>query len=52
MADVFINLFRDYKIAGNIRYYITDNMELNNIYINIILYTLYLNILIKLYKKH
>jgi len=28
-----------------------DNAELNNTYINVILYTLYLNILIKLRKK-
>ena len=50
MAGVLIDLFRDYKIVGNIRYFIANNIELNNIYINAILYILYLNILVKLYK--
>ena len=50
MAGVLIDLFRDYKIIGNIRYFIADNTESNNIYINAILYILYLNILVKLYK--
>ena len=50
IAGVLIDLFHNYKIAGNIGYFIADNMELNNIYINIILHTLYLNILAKLYK--
>jgi len=50
MAGVFIDLFHGYKIAGNIRYFIADNAELNNTYIDEIFYTLYLNILIKLCK--
>ena len=50
MAGVFINLFRDYRIVGNIRYFIANNAELNNMCINAVLYILYSNILIKLYK--
>ena len=50
IAGVLIDLFHNYKIAGNIGYFIADNMELNNIYIDIILHTLYPNILAKLYK--
>ena len=50
IAGVLIDLFRDYRIAGNIRYFIANNTELNNTCINAILYTLYLNILAKLYK--
>ena len=42
IAGVLIDLFRDYKIIGNIRYFIADNIELNNTYINAILYILYL----------
>jgi hypothetical protein len=52
MAGVLINLFRDYKITGNIRYFIANNTELNNIYINAILYTLYPNISAKLHKEY
>jgi len=51
MAGVLIDLFHDYRIIGNIRYFIADNAELNNICINAILYTLYLNILVKLCKR-
>jgi len=50
MAGVLIDLFRDYRIAGNIRYFIADNAELNNTCIKAILYALYLNILVKLRK--
>ena len=50
MAGVLIDLFRDYRIVGNIRYFIANNMELNNTYINVVLCALYLNILAKLYK--
>ena len=50
MVGVLIDLFRDYRIAGNIRYFIADNAELNDTCINAILYTLYLNILAKLRK--
>ena len=50
MAGVLIDLFRDYKIAGNIGYFMANNVELDNIYINTILYILYLNILVKLCK--
>ena len=50
MAGVLIDLFCDYRIAGNIGYFMTNNVESNNTYINTILYTLYLNMLVKLYK--
>jgi hypothetical protein len=50
MAGVLIDLFRDYRITGNIRYFIANNTESNNTCINVILYTLYLNILAKLRK--
>jgi hypothetical protein len=50
MAGVLIDLFRDYRIVGNIRYFIANNTELNNTCIDAILYTLYLNILVKLRK--
>ena len=50
IAGVIIDLFRDYRIIGNIRYFIADNIELNNTYINAILYILYLNILAKIRK--
>ena len=43
-------LFCDYRIAGNIGYFIANNVELNNTCINTILYTLYLNISAKLCK--
>ena len=52
IVGVLINLFHNYKILNNIRYFIADNTELNNIYINTILYILYLNISAKLHKKH
>ena len=51
IAGVFIDLFRDYRIVSNIGYFIADNTELNNIYIDAILYILYLNISVKLYKR-
>ena len=51
IAGVFIDLFCDYGIISNIRYFIADNTELNNIYLNAILYILYLNILVKIYKE-
>ena len=50
IAGVLINLFRNYRIIGNIRYFIANNTELNDICINVVLRTLYLNILAKLYK--
>ena len=50
MVGVLIDLFCDYRIIGNIGYFITNNAESNNIYINAVLCTLYLNILAKLYK--
>jgi len=50
MVGVFIDLFYDYKIVNKIRYFMANNVELNNIYIDAILYILYLNILIKFYK--
>ena len=33
MAGVLIDLFCDYKIASNIKYFMANNVELNNIYI-------------------
>ena len=51
IAGVLINLFRDYRIIGNIRYFIADNAELNDTCINAILCALYLNILVKLCKE-
>ena len=50
MAGVLIDLFCDYRITGNIRYFMANNIELNNTYINAIFYILYLNMLVKLYK--
>ena len=50
IAGVLIDLFRDYRIVDNIGYFIANNTELNDIYIDVILYVLYLNILAKLYK--
>jgi len=37
MAAVLVALFRDYRITGNIRFFIADNAELNNTYINAVL---------------
>ena len=36
IAGVFIDLFRDYGIIGNIRYFIANNAKLNNIYIKVL----------------
>ena len=52
IAGVLIDLFRDYRIVGNIRYFMANNAELNNMCIDVILYTLYLNISAKLRKRH
>ena len=46
IAGVLIDLFYNYMIINNIRYFIANNMELNSIYINIIIYISYLNILL------
>ena len=40
IVGVLIDLFRDYRIIGNIRYFIANNIELNNIYINTVFYIL------------
>ena len=37
IAAVLLTLFMDYIISGNISYFIANNAELNNTYINIIL---------------
>ena len=50
MAGILIDLFRDYGIAGNIRYFMANNAELNDMCINTILYALYLNMSAKLCK--
>jgi len=47
MAAVLVALFRDYRIIGNIRFFIADNTKLNNTCINIILQALYLKMLAK-----
>ena len=47
MAAVLLNIFKDYKIRGNIGYFIADNTELNSTYINVILRALYLGMLAK-----
>ena len=52
IVGVLIDLFRDYRIAGNIKYFIANNMELNDIYIDAIFCVLYLNISVKLYKGY
>jgi hypothetical protein len=51
IAGILIDLFHNYGIAGNIGYFIVNNTELNNIYINIILCILYPNISAKLCKR-
>ena len=51
IAGVLINLFHDYKITGNIGYFIANNIESNNIYIKAIFCVLYLNISAKIYKE-
>jgi len=52
MAGVLIDLFQDYKISGNIGYFMANNAESNNTYINTILWALYPNILAKLHKGY
>ena len=37
MAAVLLNIFKDYKICSNIKYFMANNAELNNTCINIIL---------------
>ena len=34
MAAVLITLFKDYRIAGNLGYFIANNADINNTYIN------------------
>ena len=50
MAGVLIDLFHNYGIAGNIGYFMANNAESNDMCINAILYTLYLNMSVKLRK--
>ena len=47
MAAVLLDIFKDYRIRGNIRYFIANNAELNNTCINIILQVLYPGMLVK-----
>ena len=51
-AAVLIALFKEYDIHRNIRYFMADNAESNDIYIKTILQALYLNMLIKKRKAH
>ena len=51
IAGVLIDIFRDYRIIGNNWYFIADNTELNDTYINVILRILYLNISVKICKE-
>ena len=44
MAAVLITLFKDYRIIGNLGYFIANNIDTNNTCINAILQALYLNI--------
>ena len=41
MAAVLLNIFKDYKIHSNIRYFMANNAESNNTCINAILQALY-----------
>ena len=50
IIGVFIDLFCNYRIVDNIRYFMADNAESNNTCINAILYVLYLNISAKICK--
>jgi len=37
MAAVLIALFKDYRITGNLEYFMADNIDVNNTYINAVL---------------
>ena len=37
IAAVLLKILKDYRISGNIRYFIANNAKLNNIYIKVIL---------------
>ena len=37
MVAILLKIFKDYKISSNIRYFMADNIDLNNTYIDIIL---------------
>ena len=37
MAAVLLEVFKDYKISSNIRYFMADNIDLNNTCVNAIL---------------
>ena len=37
IAAVLIALFKDYRIVGNLGYFIADNADANNTYINAVL---------------
>ncbi len=37
MAAVLLEIFKDYRISNNIRYFMADNAELNDMYIEAIL---------------
>ena len=47
MAAVLLELFKDYRISGNIGYFMVDNADLNDKAINAILWVLYLGLLVK-----
>jgi hypothetical protein len=44
---ILLKLIKEYRFKGNISYFIGDNAELNNIYIDAVLQVLYLKILVK-----
>ncbi len=37
MAAVLLKVFKDYKISSNIRYFMANNIDSNNTYVDIIL---------------
>ena len=47
ITGILIALFKEYNISKNIKYFMTNNMEVNNIYINTVLQALYLGISVK-----
>ena len=44
MAAVLLKVFKDYNISSNIRSFMADNADLNDTYVDVILWALYPNI--------